>query len=171
MNKEQKEKEVAILKDMFSRSKHVAVTDHSGINVNDMIELRRNLKKAQSELRVSKNTFLRLAVKGTEFETLSEHFNGPTSILFGYAEPMEPAKIIHESIKKSEKPKFKSYFYEGQVFGFDVLKRIAELPPRDQVIAMLISTVEGPISNFVSLLDGAMAEFIGTVDSLAESKK
>ncbi len=171
MNKEQKEKEIAVLKDMFSRSKHIAVTDHSGINVNDMVQLRNRFKEAKSEFRVSKNTFLRRAIKNTDFEALTEHFVGPTSLVFGYDDPMTPAKVLHESIKASEKPKFKSYFYEGQVLGFDALKRIAELPPRDQVLAMLISTVEGPISQFVSLLDGAMAECIGTLDSLAESRK
>lgn len=171
MNREQKEKEVAVLKDMLSRSRHVTVTDHSGINVNDLTQLRRRLKEVDSEFRISKNTFLRLAVKGTEYETLSEQFVGPTSVVFGYDDPMSPAKIIYKSIKDTEKPRFKSYFYEGQILDYDALKRIAELPSREQVIAILISTVEGPISKFISLLDGAMAEFIGTVDSLAESRK
>jgi len=171
LNREQKEKEVAVLKDMLSRSRHVTVTDHTGINVLDFTQLRRRLKEVHSEIRVSKNTFLRLAVKGTDYEQLAEQFVGPTSVIFGYDEPMEPAKIIFKSIKDTEKPQFKSYFYEGQILDYEALKRIAELPPREQVIAVLISTVEGPISQFVSLLDGAMAEFIGTLDSLAESRK
>jgi large subunit ribosomal protein L10 len=170
LNREQKEKEVAVLKDMLSRSRHVTVTDHTGINVNDLAQLRRRLKESRSEFRISKNTYLKLAVKGTDFEPLGEQFVGPTSVVFGYDDPVEPAKVIFKSIKDTEKPQFKSYFYEGQILDYDSLKRIAELPPREQVIAILISTVEGPISQIVSLLDGAMAEFIGTLDSLAESR-
>ncbi len=171
MNREQKEKEIAVLKDMLSRSRHVTVTDHTGIDVGVLTQLRRKLKEARSEFRVSKNTFLRLAVKDTDFESLAEYFTGPTSVVFGYDDPMEAAKVINQSMKDIEKPQFKSYFYEGQILGFDVLKRIAELPPRDQVIAMLIASVEVPISQFVSQLDGASMEFIGTLDALAESKK
>jgi large subunit ribosomal protein L10 len=171
LNREQKEKEVAILKDMLSRSKHVTITDHTGINVADITQLRRKLKETSSEFRVSKNTFLRLAAKDTDFELLAEHFTGPTSIVFGFDDPVAAAKVINQSIKDIEKPKFKSYYYEGQILGFDALKRIAELPPQEQVIAILISTVEGPISQFISLLDGAAMEFLGTLEALAESRK
>jgi large subunit ribosomal protein L10 len=171
VNREQKEKEVAVLKDMFSRSKHVTITDHTGINVADMTQLRRNLRGAQSEFRISKNTFFRLAVKDTEFETLTEQFVGPTSIVFGYDDPMDSAKVINQSIKDIEKPKFKSYYFEGQILGFDALKRIAELPSQEVVIAQLILTVEAPASNLISVLDAAAMEFVGTLDALAESRK
>ena len=171
MNREQKEKEVAVLKDMFSRSRHVAVTDHTGINVADLSLLRGRLKGSGSEMRVAKNTLLRLAVRDTDLKDLEEHFTGPTSVVFGFDDPMETAKIINQSIKDTEKPAFKSYYYEGQILGYEALKRIAELPPREQVIATLISTVEAPISKFISLLDAAAVEFVGTLDALVESKK
>lgn len=170
MNKEQKEKEVAILKDKLTRVKHLIIADLSGINVADVSVLRRKLKEGNSEIRVSKNTLLRLAVKDTDLQELQEHFEGPTSVVYGYDDPSVPARIIYESIKETEKPKFKSYFYDGAQYGFDFLKRIAQLPSRDVVIAILISTVEGSITQFVSLLEAATREFIGTVDALAESK-
>lgn len=171
MNREQKEKEVAVLRDMFSRSRHVTITDHTGIDVANLTLLRRKLKEIQSEFRISKNTFLRLAVMNTDFDRLAEHFTGPTSVVFGYDDPMETAKVINQSMKDIEKPKFKSYYFEGQVLDFDTFKRIAELPPREQVIAKLISTMDGAVSRFISLLDGAAMEFIGTLDALAESRK
>ncbi len=171
MNKEQKKKEVAILKDKLSRAKHLIIADHSSINVADISVLRRELKEGNSEIRISKNTLLKLAVKDTDLQELQEHFEGPTSIVFGYDDPSLPAKIIYESIKNTEKPKFKSYFYDGAQHGFDFLKRIARLPSRDIVIAMLISTLEGSITHFISLLEAATREFIGTLDALAEDKK
>lgn len=171
MNKEQKGKEVAILKDKLARAKHLIIADHSGINVADASVLRKKLKEGNSEIRVSKNTLLKLAVEDTDLQELQEHFEGPTSIIYGYDDPSVPARIIFESIKDTEKPKFKSYFYDGTQHGFDFLKRIAQLPSRDVVIAILISTVEGSITDFVSLLEAATREFIGTVDALAENKK
>lgn len=171
MNKEQKRNEVAILKDKLSRANNLIIADHSGINVADISLLRRKLKESGGELRVSKNTLLKLATKETELEILQKHFEGPTSVVFGYDDPSAPAKIVYDSIKETEKPLFKSYYYEGSEYGFDFLKRIAELPGRDQVIAGLIGTLDGTISNFISLLDSAAREFIGTLDALAESKK
>lgn len=170
MNKEQKGKEIAVLKDKLTRAKHLIIADLSGINVADVSVLRRKLKEGNSEIRVSKNTLLRLAVKDTDLQELQEHFEGPTSVIYGYDNPSVPARIIYESIKQTEKPKFKSYFYDGAQYGFDFLKRIAQLPSRDVVIAILIGTVESPITQFVSLLEAATREFIGTVEALAESK-
>jgi large subunit ribosomal protein L10 len=170
VNREQKEKEVAILKDKLARARHLIIADHSGINVADVSLLRRKLKEGNSEIKVSKNTLLKLAVKGSDLQELQQHFEGPTSIIYGYDDPSEPAKIICESIKETDKPKFKSYFYDGAQHGFDFLKRIAQLPSRDVVIAALIGTVEGSITNFISLLEAATREFIGTLDALAESK-
>jgi large subunit ribosomal protein L10 len=171
LNREQKEKEIAVLKDMFSRSRHVAVTDHTGINVNDLTQLRGRLRGLGSELRVAKNTLLRLAVKGTDLEGLGDHFHGPTSVIFGFNDSMETARIINQSIKETEKPAFKSYYFEGQILGYEGLKRIAELPPREHVIATLISVVEAPLRKFIGLLDAAAVEFVGTLDALAESRK
>jgi large subunit ribosomal protein L10 len=171
VNREQKEKEVAVLKDKLTRAKHLIVADHTGINVADVSALRRKLKEGNSELRVSKNTLLKLAVKDTDLQELQEHFEGPTSIICGYDDPSVPAKIVYESIKETEKPKFKSYFYDGAQRGFDFLKQIAQLPSRDVVIAGLISTVEGSITNFIMLLESATREFLGTLDALAESRK
>ena len=171
MNREQKEKEIAVLKDKLARAKHLIIADHSGINVAEVSALRRKLKEGNSEIRVSKNTLLKLAVKDTDLQELQEHFEGPTSIICGYDDPSVPAKIIYDSIRETEKPKFKSYFYDGTQHGFDFLKRIAQLPSRDIVIAMLISAVEGSITNFIGLLESATREFIGTLDALAESKE
>ena len=125
MNREQKEKEVAILKDMLSRARHLIVSDHSGINVADISLLRRKLKEGKSEIRVSKNTLFKMALADTELEVLQRHFEGPTSVVFGYDDPAVPARIIYDSIKESEKPKFKSYFYDGTEHDFEFLKRSA----------------------------------------------
>jgi large subunit ribosomal protein L10 len=170
LNKEQKEKEIAVLKEKLARSKHVIVADHTGIDVEKINVFRKKLKEADSELRVAKNTFLKLAVKDTDLEDLAEHFVGPTSLIFGYDEPMAPAKVVRNSIKEIEKPQFKAYYYEGKLHEFDTFKMIADLPPKEQVLAALVSTVEAPISKFISLIDAATSELIGTIDALAESR-
>jgi large subunit ribosomal protein L10 len=171
LDKKQKQEELASLKEMMARANQIIVTDHTGINVADFTILRRKLKAVKSEIRVSKNTLLKLAAKDTPVESLNKHFAGVTSVVFGYDDPALPAKIINESMKEIEKPKFKAYYMGGNVYGIDTLKKIAELPPRPVVLAMLISTVEGPIVKFIMMLDAAAQEFVGTLEALIKSKE
>jgi large subunit ribosomal protein L10 len=171
LDKKQKEQELASLKDKMARAKQIIIADHTGINVADLTILRRKLKDAKSEFRVSKNTLLKLAIKDSALSVLEKHFVGPTAVIFGYDDPSVPAKIIYDSIKDKEKPRFKAYYLDGQVYGQDILKQIAELPPREVVLAILIATVQGPIAQFIRVLDAASVEFVGTLDALAKSRE
>lgn len=171
MNKDQKKQEIASLKEKLTKAVNIIITDHTGINVADISVLRRKLKESGAELRIAKNTFLRLAVKDTNLEALQKHFEGPTSMVFGYDDSTLPCKIIYDSIKETEKPVFKSLMYEGNEYDFAFLKKLAELPSRDQVLAGVISTLDGVISEFISVVEGATRELVGTLDALAESRK
>jgi large subunit ribosomal protein L10 len=170
VDKNQKQQELASLKDKMARAKQIVVADHTGINVADLTILRRKLRDARSEFRVSKNTLLKLAIQDSNLKMLEEHFVGPTAVIFGYDDPAVPAKIIYDSIKESEKPKFKAYYLDGQVYGLDTLKKIAELPSKEVVLAILIGTVQGPISQFIMVLEAASREFVGTLDALAKQR-
>jgi large subunit ribosomal protein L10 len=170
LDKKQKEQELATLKEKMAKASQIMVADHTGINVADLTQLRRKLREAKSEFRVTKNTLLKLAIKDSELKVLDEHFNGPTAVIFGYDDPTIPAKIIYDSIKDKEKPRFKAYYTNGKVFGIETLKKIAELPPKAVVQAMLIGTLQGPIAQFIMVLDAASREFIGTLDALAKKK-
>jgi large subunit ribosomal protein L10 len=170
MDRTQKEKELASLKEKMSKARQIIVTDHTGINVADITVLRRKLRSAKSELRITKNTLLKLATKGTDLSVLDKHFSGPTSIIFGYDDPSVPAKIIYDSIKETERPRFKGLYFDGKVYEVDGLKTIAELPPREVVLAMLIGTIDGPVSQFIMVLEAATREFVGTLEALAKIK-
>lgn len=170
MDKKQKEQELASLKDKMAKANQIVIADHTGINVADLTILRRKLREAKSEFRVTKNTLLKLAIKDTDLKVLEEHFNGPTAIIFGYDDPSVPAKIVYDSIKDKEKPRFKAYYSNGKVFGIDTLKKIAELPPKNVVQAILISTIQGPIVQFIMVIEAASREFIGTLDALAKKR-
>jgi large subunit ribosomal protein L10 len=171
MNKTQKQQELADLKAKMASAKQIIVTDHTGINVADMTVLRRKLKSVKSEMRVSKNTLLKLAIKDTNLEVLGQHFIGPTSIILGYDDPSVPAKIIYDSIKETERPRFKALYFDGVLYGPDALKTIADLPPRDVVLAILIGTLQGPISQFILVIEAASREFVATLEATVKSKE
>jgi large subunit ribosomal protein L10 len=167
----EKQQELADLKDKLSRAKHMIIADHTGINVADISALRRKLRENKSELRIAKNTLLKLAIKDSQHAALDKFLEGPTAVVFGYDDPGVPAKIIHDAIKENEKPKFKAYFIDGNVYGIEFLKQIAELPPREVVIAGLLGSVQGPITQFIMVIEAASREFVATLDALVKSKE
>ena len=171
MPTKEKENQIDLLKDRFKRANSMIIADHTGINVADITMLRRDLRKANAEFKIAKNTLLRRAAKETGMDEVAEHFVGPTSMIYGFDDPSVPAKIIYEFSKKSDIPKVKAYFLDNQLLSVDDYKRIAQLPPRNEVLAMVLGAVNGPILNFIMTIDGVTRNFIGLVDALAESKK
>lgn len=162
---------VAALKEKLLKAKHIIITDHTGINVADMTMLRRDLRKSNAEMKIAKNTLFRIAAREAGLEELSRQFSGPTSIVMGFDEPSAPAKVVFDLNKKIEKPKIKSYLLESQLLGTEDFKKIAQLPSREQVLSILVGTVNGPITNFVMTLEAVIRNFIGTVDALADKRK
>jgi len=171
MPTKEKEKQVAVLKDRFKQSKSVIIADHTGINVADLTTLRRDLRKAKAEFKVAKNTLLKIAVKETGYEQAVAGFTGPTSMIFGFDDPSIPAKIIYEFSKKTDIPKVKAFLLGDQIYSVSDFKRIAQLPPRDQMLSIVLGAVNGPILNFIMTIDGVTRNFIGLVDALAEARK
>ncbi len=171
MANQEKIKEVAVLKEKIAAAKNIIVTDHTSLTVEDMTVLRRDLRRANSELRVAKNTLFRIAAREAGKENLAGCFVGPTSLVLGYDDPAVPARIIFESNKKIEKPKVKAFILDNQILGVEDFKKIAQLPPREVVLAQLIGSIEGPIVNFIMTLEGVVRNFIGLVDALAEKNK
>jgi len=170
MPTQEKIDEVAILKEKFGRAKNMIITDHTGLNVADVTTLRRELKKSNAELRVAKNTLFKIAAKEAGLGDLADHFSGPTSLILGYDDPSVPARIVFELQKKIEKPQVKGYVLDSRLLGAADFKKIALLPPKEQVLSILIGTLDGPIVNFVMTLEGVIRKFVGLVDALAEKR-
>jgi large subunit ribosomal protein L10 len=171
MPTKEKVNEVAVLKEMIARSHNIIIADHTGINVEEITALRRELKKSNAELRIAKNTLLKIAAKESGLEKMSNHFTGPTSLILGYDDPSVPARIVHELQKKTERPKIKGFVLDKEILGAEDFKKIAQLPPKEIVLANLVGSINGPILGFILTLDAVVRNFVGLVDALAEQKK
>lgn len=171
MPTKEKENQIALLKERLTQANSIIVADHTGINVADLTVLRRDLRKSKAEFKVAKNTLLRIAAKESNMENISEYFVGPTSMIFGFDDPSVPAKIIFEFSKKTDIPKVKAFILDKQLLTVGDYKKMAQLPPKEIVLAILVGAVNGPILGFVLTLDGATRNFIGLLDALAEKRK
>ena len=162
---------VAQIKDLFENSGAYFITDYQGLNVGDLTILRKELRESNVKYLVAKNSLFRLAAKDAGVEGLDEYFVGPTAVAFANDDPSVAAKILNESHKKNELPRFKVFMVEGQLHQADEIKALAELPPRDVLLSMVVAAVEAPLTELVGTLDGFFRELVGVVDALEEKKK
>ena len=167
----EKAKEVELLKEKFSTAKSLFLTDFTGLNMGDMFQLRRELRKSKAEFRVSKNTLIRRALEGTNYATVSEQLSGQTGLGFGYDDSTLPAKILHDFFKRIEKPKVKLFFLEGRQYAGKELSQIATLPSREVLLAQLIGAIQAPIANLVGTLEGMLSNLVRTIEAIKDKKE
>lgn len=174
MKKEDKATAVAELREKFSRAKLAIMTECSGLPVNQITELRKQLRGARAEFRVVKNTIASLAVDGTAFVDAKSHFKGPTAITIGYDDPTLPTKILRDFIKtekRDEKMRITAGVLEGKVLQASQLLAVANLPSREALLSMLLSAMQGPPRGLVYVLSGLIRGLVGVMAAIQDKKK
>ncbi|RKX24481.1 MAG: 50S ribosomal protein L10 [Candidatus Zixiibacteriota bacterium] len=171
MLRQEKTENVANIKKLFEEAEAYFITDYQGLNVADITVLRKNLRENKVKFLVAKNTLFRLAAKEAGQKELDEYFLGPTAVAFSSDDPSVAAKILYDSYKERELPRFKAFVVEDQIHGPDQIKALAELPPRDVLLSQLVSAVEAPLTELVGSIDGFFRELVGSIDALADKKK
>ncbi|MGI6161948.1 MAG: 50S ribosomal protein L10 [Christensenellales bacterium] len=149
----EKEKIVADMVDKLSRAQGVAFLDYRGLTVAEVTELRNNFREQGVEYRVMKNKMLRRAAEQLGYEELIPHLEGPTAVAFGYDDPVAPAKIMSAFIKKVKKTEIKCGIVEGKVIDAIGVKALADLPPREVLIARILGSITSPISGLARVID------------------
>jgi len=146
MEREQKRTEVAQLKGTFATAKSAVVLGFKGLTVDKDTSFRKSI-------RVSKNTLLRLAVKETAFEGLSEHFKGATAVATTENDVVGLAKAVHTFLKDNPGANLKGAILDGKAVTLGEFKIIAELPSREVLIGKLLYLMQYPISGIAVALE------------------
>jgi len=174
MKKEDKATAVAELHEKFARARLAIMTECSGLEVNHVTELRKRLRGVKAELKVVKNTLAARAVEGTALLEAKPHFKGPLSVVIGYDDPVLPAKILREFIgaeKREEKIKITAGVLEGKLLKPAQLMAVASLPSKPVLLAMLMSTMQGPVRGTVFVLAGLLRKTVGVLAAIQDKKK
>lgn len=162
------------IKDKFERSKSAVVIDYMGITVGEADAMRKQLREAGIDYTVYKNTLVSRAIKGTEYEALTQVLNGPSAFAFGYEDATAPARELNSIIKKFDKMSFKAGIVEGEFYDQAGIMEIAKLPSREELIAKFMGSIKSPVSKLVYLLQAiadqkeAGVEPAPTAESAAE---
>jgi len=156
----------------FSAAKSIFLTDYSGLTVEAITELRRNLRKSKAEYLIVKNTLARISARKAGCEAIVPHLDGPTAVALGMGDPVAPAKIISDFLRADrEKPKIKACLLEGQLYEGARAIELAKLPSRNELLARLLGALNSPMTGLAQVLSGALRNFVYALNAVAEKKK
>jgi large subunit ribosomal protein L10 len=166
MSKTERQATVESLTELLKGSPNVFVTDFSGLNVLRMTELRRRLRGAGVEYVVVKNTLAQRAFAANGVHALDEHLAGPTGLVLSGTDAMAGAKVLTAFAKEFEKPAIKIGLVDGRPVTAEQVKRLADLPPREVLLAQLAGYIQAPMAQFAGVMNGLLSQMVGALEAL-----
>ena len=154
------------IKSSVDGAQSVVVVKYLGIDVAKDTALRKAFREADVNYKVYKNTMVRRAFEGTEFEPLSDVLEGPNAFAISKTDATAPARIISKFAKDVEALEIKAGIVEGTLYDAAGMKAIASIPSRDELISKLLGSLQSPITNLARVLN-QIAEKGGGADAAA----
>lgn len=172
MERDKKNEVVSALGDSFSRAKIAVVAEYRGLKVSDLEKLRRNLREQDAQIQVAKNTLLRIAVKDTPYDNLSDSFSGSTAVAVGYTEPVGPAKVLTAFAKEhSASFSIRCAGLEDSRISADDLLALSKLPGREELLGKLLGTMAAVPTGFVRVLNAVPQKLVYALTAIKEQKE
>jgi len=171
LNRDTKATKVSELNETFSKAKFAVVADYRGLKVTELEKLRGSLREQNAHIQIAKNTLLRLAVKGTEYESLTEVFTGTTAIAFSFEEPVGPAKALAEFGKEFEALKIRAAGLDGKLMTADDVKALSKLPTKDQLLGQLCGVLAAVPTKLVRTLNAAPNNLVYALQAIKDQKE
>ena len=166
MSKTERQSTVEALTEQLRGSPNVFVTDFTGLNVLRMTELRRRLRNAGIEYVVVKNTLAQRAFAANGVSALDQHLAGPTGLVLSGGDPVAGAKVLTDFAKEFEKPAIKVGLVDGKTVTPDLVRRLASLPTKHELLAQLGGALQAPMAGFVGVLNGVLMNMVGALEAL-----
>jgi large subunit ribosomal protein L10 len=171
LNIEQKKAVVAEVADVANKALAAVASEYRGLTVEDMTELRAKAREDGVFLKVAKNTLVRRAVEGTEYECMQESLTGPLLFAFSMDEPGAAARLVKDFSKDHANLIAKLVAVGGELYDASELERLSNLPTYDQAIAMLMGVMKAPIEKFVRTLAEPHTKMVRTVAAVRDAKQ
>ncbi len=174
MKKEQKVAAVAALHEKFARARLVVITECGGVSVNQVTPLRHQLRDAQAEWKVVKNSLAVRATEGTALGSVASLFKGQVAVVIGYDDPVLPAKLLRDFIqneKCDENIIWRGGVMEGKTLEPAQLMAAAALPSKEVMLSCVLSAMEGPLRGWVGVLQAVMRDFLAVLVAMQANKK
>jgi large subunit ribosomal protein L10 len=171
LNLDQKKAVVAEVAEVAASAHSAIAAEYSGLTVEDMTTLRVKARENNVYLRVVKNTLARRAFEGTDYECMSEAMVGPLVLAFSQEDPGAAARVISDFAKENEKLVVKLVSIGGQLLEAGDIKRLADMPTKDQAISMLMSVMNAPLEKLARTLNEVPGKLVRTIAAVRDQKQ
>ncbi len=148
------------LKARMADATTAVLTEYRGLTVQQLSELRKQLKGAAGEYHVVKNRLARIAIEGSRLDGLRPHLTGPTGVVIGRRDPVLLARTLSVFARANPALQLKVGVIEGQVLQPQELRAVADLPSREALRGQLVGAIRGPLGGLVGLLQAPLRELV-----------
>lgn len=144
---------VEAISEEIKDAQSVVLVDYRGLTVAQDTELRKQLREAGVIYKVYKNTMMKRAFAGTEFEGLEGCLEGPSAIAISKDDATAPARILCKFAKDANKLELKGGVVEGTVYDVAGLTELSKIPSREELLSKLLGSMQSPITNFARVIN------------------
>ena len=171
MRKLQKAEIVQAIQEKMARSQIAILTDFTGLKVEDMTRLRRQIQEAAGELKVVKNTLLvRAAAGDSPMSPLGSQFTGPNALTLGYHDPVALTKVLIKFAQERPQLQIKSGVLGGRLLSLKDLEALSKMPAREVLLAQFLGLLQGVPTALVTVLSGVIRNLLNVLVALKDQK-
>ena len=173
MPTEAKRREIDALVERARTSEAIFIVEYRGLTVSKSTAVRRLVRDAGGEVKVAKNTLMRIALSEAGLQTAEGIDTGPNAYVFSFKDIAATAKALRDFSKESGN---EALVIKGGIMGSHLLTKeqviaLADLPPRDVLLAILLGTLNGPMRAFVTVLSGPARGLVTALSEIIDKKK
>ena len=170
LTKQQKREQSEQLREAFQGVNTLFLLENHGLSVNEINQLRSNVRRSNGTYKVVKNSVVRLAIDGTDKADLAEHLVGPKALAWTQDDPVALAKALKEFTKDHPQLTWHSAWLEGQILESSDAQKIADMPSREELIVRLLFMLQSPIRRLATALNAPLQNLASVLGQVADTK-
>lgn len=170
LTKDKKKKIIEKLEKSISGQKIMLFVGIAKLKTKDLFSLKKDLKEKGNTLSVAKKTLFKLAAKNKGIDIDAKKLDGEMAIIFGSEDEVSAANIIDKFSKKNENLKILGGFFEKELIANDKVVALASIPPKNELLAKFVGSINAPVSGLVSVLNGNLRGLVLALNAIKNNK-
>ncbi|MCX7882687.1 MAG: 50S ribosomal protein L10 [Brevinematales bacterium] len=169
-----KQWKVDLVQDMvakLSQMDGLVVLNFSGVTVQEMEELRRQIEKSGGRAKVMKNRLLQKVLEARNVTGMKDHLKGMSLVVYADQDILSVLKVVVDAVKGNEKFALKAGYLDGQVMDAHGVTEMSKVPSRKELLAMIAGGLNGVIGSFAGALNSILTTFVGTIEALEKKQE